>query len=259
MAAPPDGEVLRAHGLHHAYGPTPALWDIGLHLREGEVLAITGPRGSGKSTLLHCLSGRLRPTGGEIFFRGKPLHSLGRGARERLRLRHFGWIDSSPRLVPELTVRENTALPLLLHGAGHRAARKAAHEWLDRLGVASCARHRPADLAQDQRQRVAVARALVHSPAVLFADEPTAPLHRSDRAQILRTLAAAARSHRITVVLTTHDLALTHAARTADVTGAALADRRMALDDGRRVRGLSPGPAPLPAPGEGEAACSLSV
>jgi putative ABC transport system ATP-binding protein len=104
-----------------------------------------------------------------------------------------------------------------------------------------------------------VARALIHSPSVLFADEPTAPLHRNDRAQVLRTLSAAARSHGITVVLATHDLSLTEAARTTDATGALLADRTVALADGRRVPALPPGAAPLPDGTEGAAACSLSV
>lgn len=260
MAAPPDNDVLWARGLHYAYDGSPALQGVSLGIRVGEIVAVTGPRGSGKSSLLRCLSGQALPDGGEIWFNSSPVHTLGRAARDRLRLNRFGWIDSSPRLVPELTCGENVALPLLLHGASHRSARTTAQEWLERLDVGDCARKRPAALLQAQRQRVAVARALVHSPAVLFADEPTAPLHRSDRAQILRTLAAAARSHGITVVLATHDLTLTDTARTADATGAALADRMVTLVDGRCVRSLAgTGPTVVPPDPEGTAACSLSA
>ncbi|GAA2104002.1 ATP-binding cassette domain-containing protein [Streptomyces albiaxialis] len=255
MAAPPDNEVLWARELHYGYGDSPALQGVSLGVREGGILAVTGARGSGKSTLLRCLSGQAVPSSGEVWFDGVPVHTLGPASRERLRLDRFGWIDSSPRLVPELTAWENAALPLLLRGDGHRAARTAAREWLDRLDVGGCARRRPAVLSQAQRQRVAVARALVHSPDVLFADEPTAPLHQPDRAQVLRTLSAAARSHGITVVLATHDLTVTAQDLTTDEAGATLADRAVTLADGRRVT-------TRPAHGqeaEGQSACSLSV
>ncbi|MFE0762571.1 ABC transporter ATP-binding protein [Streptomyces smyrnaeus] len=259
MAAPPD-DVLWARGVHYAYDGSPALQGVSIGVREGEIVALTGPRGSGKTTLLRCLSGQVLPEQGEVWFNSAPVHTLGRAARERLRLHRFGWIDSSPRLVPELTAWENAALPLLLHGSGYRAARRAARSWLDRLDVGDCASKRPAALRQAQRQRVAVARALVHSPTVLFADEPTAPLHQSDRAQVLRALSAAARSHGITVLLASHDFTLDQAARTSDATGAALADRIVTLTDGRRSRTPAhSGAAARSAGPEGAAACSLSV
>jgi putative ABC transport system ATP-binding protein len=151
-----------------------------------------------------------------------PVHTMGPRLRAQLRRDRFGWIAAEPQLVPELTAWENAALPLMLRGAGRRAAKSAAYEWLGRLDVADAARTRPAGLRQAQRQRVAVARALVAEPAVVFADEPTAPLQGADRAQVLRTLTTAARSHGITVVLSTHDSE-----------AATLADRTVALVDGR--------------------------
>jgi putative ABC transport system ATP-binding protein len=205
VAAPPDNDVLRARGLHYSYDGSPALQSVSLGVRAGEIVAITGPRGSGKTTLLSCLSGQLPCMGGGLWFDGKPMHTLGRGARERLRRDHFGWVGSKPQLIPELTAWENAALPLLLGGTGHRTARKTACEWLDRLDIGACARKRPAMLRSSERQRVAIARALAHSPAILFADEPTAPLHRAEHVLALRTLTTAARSHNITVVLATHD------------------------------------------------------
>jgi putative ABC transport system ATP-binding protein len=250
MEAPPDNDVLWARGLHYSHDGSPALQGVTLGVREGEIVAVTGPRGSGKTTLLSCLSGRLLPQSGEVWFNSRPVHTLPLASRERLRRDRFGWIGSRPQLVPELTAWENAALPLLLGGTGHRAARRAAHEWLERLDIGECARRRPAALRQAQRQRVAIARALVHSPAVLFADEPTAPLHQADRAQVLRTLTTAARSHRITVLLATHDPAVTTA---ADAAGTRLADRCLTLVDGRHVH-----PATAARP-EDEATCSLSV
>jgi putative ABC transport system ATP-binding protein len=239
---PPDDDVLRALSLHHAHGGSPALVDVSLAVREGEILAVTGPRGSGKTTLLNCLSGHLVPDEGEVWFNSVPVHTMSAFTRERLRRDRFAWISSTPDLVPELTVWENAALPLLLRGEGHRTAKATALEWLERLDIGTVARKRPAALLQAQRQRVAIARALATAPSVLFADEPTAPLHRPDAAQVLRTLTTAARSHHLTVVLATHDPEV-----------AALADRAVPLLDGRRA-------ATAAVPGaEGRAACSLSA
>lgn len=244
MVAPPDNDLLWARGLHHSYGGTTALSDVSLGVREGEILTVTGPRGSGKSTLLKCLAGHLRPTQGEVWFNSSPVHTLSAADRERLRLDRFGWIDTAPHLVPELTAWENAALPLLLRGTGHRAAKQTAGEWLDRLDVGDCARRRPDRLDQSQRQRIAIARALVTTPQVVFADEPAAPLHRTDGTQVLRTLTTAARSHDITVVLASHD-----------PDAVALADRTLALVDGHGTGRTAPDTPDA----ESRAACSLSA
>ncbi|MEV5611668.1 ATP-binding cassette domain-containing protein [Streptomyces sp. NPDC052225] len=249
MVAPPDNDVLWARALHFSHSGSPALTGVSLGVREGEILAVTGPRGAGKTTLLKCLSGQLLAQQGEVWFNSTPVHTMGPIVRERLRRDRFGWIDPEPALVPELNVWENTALPLMLRGSGRRPAKTAAHEWLDRLDVGHLARKRPHALVMAERQRVAIARALVHAPNVVFADEPTATLHRADRVHVLRTLTAAARSHAITVVLATHDSEVS-----------ALADRSVSLLDGRRVNTVHL-PAGLTDVGgtEGRAACSLSV
>lgn len=272
MVAPPDNDVLWARALHVTLNGSAALTGVSLGVREGEILAVGGPRGSGKTTLLRCLSGQLLARQGEVWFNSAPVHTMGPLARERLRRDKFGWIDPEPRLVPELNAWENAALGLMLRGGARRGARTAAHEWLERLDIGDCARKRPHALTQAERQRVCVARALACTPSVLFADEPTAPLHRADRAHVLRTLTTAARSHGITVVLATHD---------AEV--ASLADRTVTLLDGRRVHtvhlpGDEAGPGgrtgaakssraaapadtatPTDSDTEGRAACSLSA
>ncbi|MFP3987600.1 ATP-binding cassette domain-containing protein [Streptomyces sp. E11-3] len=252
MVAPPDNDVLWARALHVSHNGSPALTGVSIGVREGEILAVAGPRGCGKTTLLRCLSGQLMPQRGEVWFNSTPVHTMGPLVRERLRRDRFGWIDPEPQLVPELTAWENAALPLLLRGDSHRAARKAALEWLERLDVGPCARSRPHALLQSERQRVTIARALVTAPTVLFADEPTAPLHRADRAHVLRTLTTAARSHGITVVLATHDPAVTGSTGAAD---APLADRTVSLLDGRRVHAVRVAESPEPK----GAACSLSA
>lgn len=233
-AAPPDSDVLRASGVVKSHDGTPALRGVSLGVRQGEVLAVTGPRGSGKTTLLGCLSGLLPVDEGEVWFDDVPVHTLPRADRERLRREQFGWVGSRPQLIPELTVRENVALPLLLAGAGRRAARVTAAEWLERLAVADCARSLPAELVRSQQQRVAVARALAPLPRVVFADDPVAPVHRAEQEQILRILGTAARSHGLTLLLALHE-----------PEQARHADRTLALLDGQ----LS---APAPAPEKAE-------
>lgn len=243
-AAPPDNDVLWARGLVKLRQGAHALRGVSIGVRQGEVLAVTGPRGSGKSTLLDCLSGLLPADEGEIWFNSAPVHTLGRAARERLRRERFGHVGPEPQLVPELTVRENVALPLLLARAPRKEAAVAAAEWLERLDVsADQARRRPHELPLELRQRVAVARALVARPDVLFADEPTAPLHREGREQVLRVLLAASRSHKITLILATHD---PNVARSADRI-AAMADGRLAAPVSAR-QALTPDATPDRAP-----------
>jgi putative ABC transport system ATP-binding protein len=243
-SAQPDDRVLRARALSLSYHRSPALAEVSIDIREGEIVAIGGPRGSGKTTLLRCLSGQLVPQRGEVWFHGTGVHALEPPARERLRRGAFGWIGPRPDLVPELTAWENAALPLLLSGVPHRRARARALEWLGHLDIGRCAGRRPHALAQAERQRVAVARGLVADPSVLFADEPTAPLHHIDHAHVLRTLLTVARARGIIVVLATSDPGT-----------AAVADRTVQLLDGRLEdpRDLSGGDT------EGRAACSLSV
>ncbi|MFD3870633.1 ABC transporter ATP-binding protein [Streptomyces sp. NPDC058623] len=242
--APPDNDVLWARSLHYSHSGSPGLIGVSVEVRQGEILAVTGPRGSGKTTLLRCLSGQLVPEQGEVWFNSVPVHTMGALTRERLRRDRFAWIGPEPQLLPELKAWENVALPLLLAGAPHRAAKHAACEWLERLDIGAFARKRPGALTRAESQRVALARALVAGPTVLFADEPTAPLHRAERSLLLRTLTTAARSHGITVLLATHD----------EETAAA-ADRTTALLDGRPASAAATPPQAT----EDQAACSLSA
>ncbi|MER7919651.1 MULTISPECIES: ATP-binding cassette domain-containing protein [unclassified Streptomyces] len=246
MEAPPDNDVLWARSLHFTHPDgSPGLTGVSIAVREGEILAVSGARGSGKTTLLRCLSGLEPVREGEVWFNSTPMHTLGPANRERLRRDRFCWIGPEPGLVPELNAWENTALPLMLRGTSRRRAKATALEWLERLDIGELARKRPHRLRQSERQRISIARALAPAPTVLFADEPTAPLHRADRGHVLRTLTSAARSHGITVVLATHD------PETAGV-----ADRTVNLLDGRAVRTVH---LPEVPDAEGRAACSISV
>ncbi|MCI5826484.1 MAG: ABC transporter ATP-binding protein [Arcanobacterium sp.] len=165
-----------------------------------------GPSGSGKSTLLHVLSGILKPTAGRVLFETELISSYSDAARSRLRRERFGFVFQDGQLVPELTAKENVALPLLLLGASRSVANKAAEEWLGRLGVADQRRKRPGEMSGGQAQRVAIARALVHRPAVVFADEPTGALDQATGHEVMQILTTTSRMNGSALVVITHDV-----------------------------------------------------
>ncbi|MQY13456.1 putative ABC transporter ATP-binding protein YknY [Streptomyces sp. RB5] len=214
--------LLSAHGLRKSYGMTPALDGAGLTVSAGEVVAVMGPSGSGKSTLLHCLAGIVRPDAGSVDYDGRELTALSDRERSALRRGAFGFVFQFGRLVPELTCRENVALPLRLDGMGRRAAEARAARWLERLEVEEVAGKRPGEVSGGQSQRVAVARALVGGPRVVFADEPTGALDSLTGERVMRLLTGAARESGAAVVLVTHEARV-----------AAYSDREVVVRDGR--------------------------
>ena len=215
-------ELIVADGLHRWFGATPALAGASITLRAGEVLAVMGPSGSGKSTLLHCMAGILRPDADSVVYGSVPLHSLSDGRRSQLRRTDFGFVFQFGQLVPELTALQNVALPLRLAGEKRRGAEARARGWLDRLEVADVAGKRPGDMSGGQGQRVAVARALVGGPRVIFADEPTGSLDSLNGERVMQLLVATAKQARAAVVLVTHEPRV-----------AAYADREVIVRDGR--------------------------
>jgi putative ABC transport system ATP-binding protein len=221
--------VLCAERLELTFGVTPALSGASVNVNAGEVLAIVGPSGSGKSTMLHCLAGLLRPQVGAVYFEGKRIDDAPDSVRSRLRRQSFGFVFQSSSLVPDLTAAENVALSLRLNGVRRRAADAAARDWLERLGVADVADRRPSDMSGGQAQRVAVARALVGRPKIVFADEPTGALDTENRSSVLAALLGAARENGAAVVLVTHDLEL-----------ASAADRVVRFQDGRPLDPQAP-------------------
>ncbi|GAA4613399.1 ABC transporter ATP-binding protein [Actinoallomurus liliacearum] len=213
--------LLEAHRIEKAFGRTYALRGVSLAIERGETVAITGPSGSGKSTLLHCLSGIMRPETGEVHYAGRRVDGLDEAARTRLRREEFGIVFQFDRLVPELTAVENVALPLLFSGRGRAEATTVARDRLEEVAALDVADARPAELSGGQLQRVAVARALVTGPKVIFADEPTGALDSVAGERVLSLLVAAARTNGATVVIVTHDNQV-----------AAHADREIVLRDG---------------------------
>lgn len=194
-----------ARGVQLAYAGTPALGGVDLQLRTGEQLALMGPSGSGKSTLLHCLAGVLRPDSGTVLLDGHDLGSLSERGRSRARLEQIGVVFQFGDLVPELTVLENVALPLLLLGRSRRGADARALELLDELGVADVATQRTSAVSGGQSQRAAVARALVHEPRVVLADEPTGALDSVTAELVLDAMTGLTRRIGAALLVVTHD------------------------------------------------------
>lgn len=198
------------------------LQDVSFRVDPGELVAIVGPSGSGKTTLLGLLAGLDRPTTGSVVLDGTDLAALEEDERARLRRERIGFVFQSFQLIPTLTARENVQVPLELGGGGGAGAR--ASELLARVGLGGREHHYPAQLSGGEQQRVAIARAFVHSPRILFADEPTGNLDAATGGRIIELLLELNRERGATLVLVTHDPQL-----------AARAGRIIRLADGRVV------------------------
>ncbi|HKF75853.1 MAG TPA: ABC transporter ATP-binding protein [Candidatus Dormibacteraeota bacterium] len=194
-----------------------ALKGVDVHVARGEMVAVMGASGSGKTTLLNCLSGLERVDAGRVLVGGADLARLSDDERTAHRARHMGFVFQAFNLLPVLTAVENVEIPLLLLGLRPRPARAQALAMLGAVGLEHRARHRPDQLSGGEQQRVAVARALVHRPAVLWADEPTGNLDSEASETVLGLLLLANRDGQ-TIVLVTHNPALAErAARTIEM------------------------------------------
>ncbi|MEH1164060.1 ABC transporter ATP-binding protein [Micromonospora sp. CPCC 205539] len=214
--------AIEARNVVFSFGPTPALRGASIAADAGEIVAIMGASGSGKSTLLHCLAGILVPASGEVLFDGARVDTMAEAQRSSLRRDRFGFVFQFGQLVPELTVAENVALPLLLGGVRRAEALRKAHGWFERLGLEGLEQRRSGELSGGQAQRVALARGLVAGPKVLFADEPTGALDSLTGEQVMDLLVTVAREQGTTVILVTHEPRV-----------AAYADREVIVRDGR--------------------------
>lgn len=224
LIRPPGRSIIKASEISLSFGQTQALAGASLAVARGEIVAVMGPSGSGKSTLLHCLAGIFPPDSGEIYYDGQRIDVLTDARRTELRRTEFGFVFQFGQLVPELTVADNIALPLLLSRVKRRSAYAAARDWLPRLGLDNLGERRTGELSGGQVQRVALARALVAQPAVVFADEPTGALDTLTGELVMELLVGIAREEGTTVVLVTHDARV-----------AAYADRDVTVRDGTVV------------------------
>jgi len=183
-------------------GEVRALDGLSLTVQKGELLAVRGPSGSGKSTLLLAVGGMIRPTAGKVTAGGTAVYSLSGGRRARFRAENVGFVFQMFHLAPYLSVIENVLLPARLVPGGDK--RKLAHELLERFGMAERTHHKPGELSTGERQRTAIARALINHPQLVLADEPTGNLDPETSAQILEYLCEF-HSGGGTVILVTHE------------------------------------------------------
>lgn len=214
--------ILSARNIRKSFGQTQALRGVSVDVAQGEFLAIMGPSGSGKSTLLHCLAAILGVDSGEIVFDRLQINQLNDSQRSILRRTAFGFIFQFGQLVPELTALDNVALPLLLNSKPRKEAYSDAQSWLDRVDLTGKANNLPGELSGGEAQRVAVARAMILSPKVLFADEPTGSLDSLNSQLVMELFIRFAKTQGTSVVLVTHEPTI-----------AAYADREVIVRDGK--------------------------
>ena len=213
--------MIRCRDIHKRFGTLEVLRGIDLDIAQGEVAAIVGPSGAGKTTLLQILGTLSQPDGGTVEIAGQTVGSLRAGELVRLRNERIGFVFQFHHLLPEFTALENVMIPALIGRRPRAAAQKRADELLELLGVGHRATHKPAELSGGEQQRVAVARALINDPAVVFADEPSGTLDSVNREELHRLFFRLRDRFGYTFVIVTHDNDL-----------AAMSDRRIAMRDG---------------------------
>ena len=202
-----DGNIVQATRLrkvYHGASEVEALRGIDMDVGRGEMVAIVGPSGSGKTTLLNCLSGLDGFDGGQVSVDGHDLAKLSDRERTAYRRKNMGFVFQAFNLLPVLSAVENVEIPLLVQGVASGTARRRALEMLETLALSHRANHRPDQLSGGEQQRVAVARALVHQPAVVWADEPTGNLD-TEVTQVIVELLIRMNNQGQTIVLVTHN------------------------------------------------------
>ena len=214
--------MISVDGLSVSYGSESALAGLDLDVADRELLAVIGSSGSGKSTLLHSIAGLTEPSSGRVIVDGVDVWSMADSKRSAWRLSEVGLVFQFGDLVPELSLVDNVALPLVLSGHKRASTRTNALDLLDRLDVADQAESRPGQVSGGQLQRAAIARALIHQPKVVLADEPTGALDTATGLLAMEALTDLARQQQVCVVVVTHDSRI-----------AALCDREVILRDGR--------------------------
>ncbi|MCX7681683.1 MAG: ABC transporter ATP-binding protein [Anaerolineae bacterium] len=201
--------LVRCVGLSRIYRvdgrEVAALRGVDFSVPAGAFVAVTGRSGSGKTTLLNLIGGLDRPTAGEVYLGGRLLSTLSERERTELWRRQVGFVFQSFALLPTLSAFDNVALPLRITGVNRRERDARAQECLELVGLAEWAGHRPYELSGGQQQRIAIARALVHRPVLILADEPTGELDSATSREIFALLQRLTSEQRVTVIVASHD------------------------------------------------------
>ena len=207
-----------------SFGSLQVLKGISLHINQGEVVSIVGPSGAGKTTLLQIIGTLEGADGGEIIINGKRIDKMGSVEQARFRNQQIGFVFQFHQLLPEFTALENVMIPALIAKKSKKEAQQRAVELLDYLGLKERANHKPNELSGGEKQRVAVARALINNPAVILADEPSGSLDSKNKAELHQLFFDLRDKFGQTFVIVTHDEEL-----------AQLTDRTIHLKDGEVI------------------------
>lgn len=205
-----------------SYGALTVLSGVSLNIHEGETVAVVGPSGAGKTTLLQIAGTLDRPDRGSVRYDGVEVTSLGDRKLSEFRNRNIGFVFQFHQLLPEFTAQENVALPALIAGESRRHAMKEASRLLNMLGLSERLHHKPGEMSGGERQRTAIARALINTPRVVLADEPTGSLDSHNREEIQEIFKRLNQDLGQTFVMVTHDPSL-----------ALIANRVVSMADGR--------------------------
>lgn len=198
-------EMVEGKGIRKSFGDLEVLKGIDITIGSGEIVSILGASGAGKTTLLQILGSLDRPTRGEVFVDGTAIHTLSENQLARFRNKHIGFVFQFHQLLPEFTALENCLLPAYIGGVSKREAEKKASELLGFLGLSQRLEHKPAELSGGEKQRVAVARALINDPLVIFADEPSGNLDSKNQEELMGLFVSLRDQFHQTFVIVTHD------------------------------------------------------
>ena len=213
--------MLQAENITKSYGDLPVLKGVSLHIDKAQVVAIVGPSGAGKSTLLQILGTLDKPDAGSITMNGESLLQLSTKKLAAWRNQNMGFVFQFHNLLPEFTALENVCIPAFIKGSKEEAAQQKAKEILDLLGLADRIHHKPGAMSGGEQQRVAVARALINSPSIIFADEPSGNLDSANATALHELFFKLRDDLGQTFVIVTHNPSL-----------AQMADKTLTMKDG---------------------------
>ncbi len=219
--------MIKANDITKSFGPLQVLKGIDISIDKGEIVTIVGKSGAGKTTLLHILGTLDKPDSGTVTLDGTDITRLKDRELSDFRNRHIGFVFQFHQLLPEFSALENVMMPALIAGIPNSKARCQGLELLDFLNLADRAKHRPNELSGGEKQRVAVARALINHPDVIFADEPSGSLDTANKQDLHQLFFSLREQMNQTFVIVTHDESL-----------AALSDRTIRMADGRTINSL---------------------